>query len=643
MSSTLETIYRAFADYRKTTGEDNECAMQRSLVARTDAGKDVIETIKHTLIIEEDWVKAIEDGLVFVEKAIAEERQFIRNQGEVVPIEKVRRVSRDSVEHLSKHTDLITTEPQDGEPLIPDELYTVERLSDYAVYENRFLYMLLCYLEQFISIRYDKIVDLANTYRGSLKVNKELLSNRQNLTFKLELKEERRNDPLLAELNPNKSIIERIDMLGKQVAHYKKTPLMLEVKKAPMLRPPITVTNVLRMNHNFRGAMKLYEFVSAYDKAGYSSRREDKRISPFTELAADEFAEVEALASFLTYEYGMSVKDVLRDKYLHEEELRKEAERLRFLEQLKAMKKRVAEQGGDIEQYALMLEKRVRMLEAESLQLVEAKKDIAALEEKIAGLNGTVRQLGTEIDGLNVRDLERLEHIARIEREHGEAIVAMRVQHAQQLEENDKKHADELGRIVSSHEAALSEVERSHNIALEQCLDTISGLNNTIEEIKLGQAAEIIEARRMRDSALEECKQKTAAAAARVNDVENENKLLKDLRTVAEGRLNALRYKHGYIDDKGLDELTSERAFNELEHQYAVFSEFFKKTWKRTKKKIRHAIAEKVKLNEQIGELESDESEKDKTAAGKSSVSDDVFGKNVTKPRSDEKQTGDSD
>ena len=32
------------------------------------------------------------------------------------------------------------------------------------------------------------------------------------------------------------------------------TPLMVEVSKVPMIKPPITKTNVLKMNNNFKNA-----------------------------------------------------------------------------------------------------------------------------------------------------------------------------------------------------------------------------------------------------------------------------------------------------------------------------------------------------------------------------------------------------
>ena len=114
----------------------------------------------------------IERGLGFIEKAINEERQFIRSEGEVAPIEKIKHVSRESVEHLARHSNLITRENEDGD-LMPEKLYTVERLNNYAVYENRFLYMVLLRLADFVSVRYDRIVKLTNTYRGESAVQKK--------------------------------------------------------------------------------------------------------------------------------------------------------------------------------------------------------------------------------------------------------------------------------------------------------------------------------------------------------------------------------------------------------------------------------------------------------------------------------------
>ena len=156
----LNLYYRAFKDYRKHTKKDKLCIKQRQRIKEYSNEFDKLETIRTVCKVDEKWVEQIEIGLPFVEKAIAEERQFIKNEGEVLDIEKVKRVSKDSVEHLAKHSDLITHVPKDGGDIIPDKIYMVERLSDYAVYENRFIYMLLCYVRDFIDSRLKKIKEL---------------------------------------------------------------------------------------------------------------------------------------------------------------------------------------------------------------------------------------------------------------------------------------------------------------------------------------------------------------------------------------------------------------------------------------------------------------------------------------------------
>lgn len=622
--SNLDTLYRAFVDFRKTTSDDHDCALQRNLVARADSNKDFVETVKYTCHIEEDWVNAIEEGMVYVEKAIAEERQFIRNNGEVVPIEKVKRVSRDSVEHLAKHSDLITKEPPEGAPVIPDQLYTVERLSDYAVYENRFLYMLLKYLEQFISLRYNKIVELANTYRGKLNIDKSLKTGGQKVKFKVELSEERRNDPLLAELNPNKSIIERIAMLYRMVTHYLTVPLMLEVAKAPLLHPPITITNVLRMNHNFRGAMRLYEFVSSYDKPGYSAKKQIKKINPFPDIPADEFAEVEALASYLAYQYGMGVKEILREAYLKEEEKRKQEAEKKKKEKLAALRRRIDEHGGSPEEYMLLLESRNRTLEADSAQLNAARDEIEKLKEEINSLDTQVAQLtlladdrANEIVTLNNKHENEL---AELKTAHEEELQTTKDIFADELKEKDLRHLEQIEELKAEHTERMQELEDIHQAELSAKDETISRKDDIIrqkdddhnklcalheEETKRIQSecdARIAEQQRLVDE-----KEK------KLTDVVAENKLLSELKTLADARLTAVKYKHGYMTPA--DDYTSELAFNEIERQYNIFSDFFKRTWRKTKKKIRKDLANKLLAGNATKEQEAPSAEPPNSAA----------------------------
>ena len=105
----LDIYYRALLDYRRAVGSSaDHKAFIKAITQAVERGSERI-VVKHPICkVDEDWIVAIEEGLVHIERAIKEERQFITSNGEVVPIEKVKQVSRESVQHLARHSNLIS-------------------------------------------------------------------------------------------------------------------------------------------------------------------------------------------------------------------------------------------------------------------------------------------------------------------------------------------------------------------------------------------------------------------------------------------------------------------------------------------------------------------------------------------------------
>ena len=296
----LDVYYRALREYRALTLDNRECRLQRNAIAQADTENDKIVITRNICTVDEDWIIEIEKGLIFVEKAINEERQFIYSNGEVMPIEKIKHVSKDSVQHLAKHSNLITKE-QNGPDLIPDQLYSVEKLNDYAVYENRFLYMLLCYLRDFITIRYEKILEISNQYDGVLKLEKSVVLQNRRISYTVDLHEESKDDKYLRANNPAKNAIDRMDLILKAVMAFLATPLMEIAGKAAKLKPPITKTNILKMDNNFKGAVALYDYIVAYDKPGYTVEVSTVNLNPFSDILAEDLSEAGSMLAFLVY------------------------------------------------------------------------------------------------------------------------------------------------------------------------------------------------------------------------------------------------------------------------------------------------------------------------------------------------------
>lgn len=554
----LDVYYRALRDLRGAVEQDRDCRSFNRAMAEAGVENDSIVVKKNSCTVDEDWIEAIEAGLVFVEKAIKEERQFIYSNGEVVPIEKVKHVSKDSVQHLAKHSNLITKE-QEGEDIIPDQLYSVERLNDYAVYENRFLYMLLCYLRDFITIRYNKILEISGRYEGSLQLKKEVTLVKQRISYTVTLNDERKDDKYLLETNTSKEVIDRIDLILKTVMAFLSTPLMEVAGKAAKLKPPITKTNVLKMDNNFKGAVALYDYIIAYDKPGYTVESRDVSLAPFSTPLAEELSYAGAILSFVTYEYGLSLGGRLKNSFDAEEERRK-AERVRQNEeQLELLKKKLLKMECSTDDYLLALEKQNKLMQSENRQL-------EPLREKVAELKEREEALGESIKALKAEGAELRVQMAEAETAHMGAMEALKSECEDRIHANLVAHEEEMRALEQRFTGRIEEL----GARMREQADM---LNSRIEEEK---------------KALSESEKRYAELEARYAELLEEKRF-------ACARVKAMRALQGEnIDEDSIDKDT----FDELERELEAFVKFYEKQWGKAKKSIRKKLLNYQSLKE---------------------------------------------
>ncbi len=547
----LDIYYRALLEFRRQINSSAENkAFSNAITEAVEGGAESIVITRPVCKIDEDWIIAIEEGLEHVEKAIKEDRQFIRSNGEVIPIEKVKNVSKDSVQHLAKHSNLITREPEEGDDIIPDGLYTLERLNDYTVYENRFLYMLLCYLRDFVTLRYNKIQELSTRYEGVLQINKSVVYAKRKLSYTISLHEERNDDRYLRENNESKDIIARISLILNAVLAFLSTPLMESVAKVAMLKPPITKTNVLKMDKNFKGAVALYDFIIAYDKDGYSVEQNETVISPFSGELAHETADIVATAAFLMYEYGLDMTAELKHSYELEEQRRRAAEIAAHGEQLEMIRKKVMKSGVGQDEYILELERHLKQLESETSKMSGLYSRIDALKMNEAELNASIASLNGRIGELE-----------------GELGVI------------DEKHMQDIAAVKSDCDGRIYDLVSKHNAEIENINSEMSQLRHDcrqqIEDIKNETDAK----RKECDSFMEEFHRQ-----------EERNLLL-------EAQLKALRAQNGMMGAE--DDYSERESFTRLEREYEAFTKFYQKQWGNTKKKIRKTVLDPKNIKDQ--------------------------------------------
>ena len=582
----LDVYYRALSEYRKLTVANHDCTSLRAAIATTDTEQDKIEIKRAYCTIEEDWVEAIEKGLVHVEKAIKQERQFIRSNGEIIPIEKVKHVSKESVEHLAKHSNLITRY-EEGEDIVPDKLYTVERLNDYAVYENRFLYMLLCYLRDFITIRYNDITELTHKYEATISLDKKIVTGKSQMTYSLSMHDVRKNDQYLRDHNPAKNIIDRIDLVLKAVLAFLATPLMEIVSKSPMLKPPITKTNVLKMNNSFKGAVALYDFIISYDKPGYFTEFEVNTISPFRDDLADEMAEAGGLVSFLAYEYGLKIKNELKEAYALEELRIKDEEIKKRADSIAAMKRRLDASGVGIEEYALTLEKQIRALESERVRaqaLAEEIIDVKAEQKRLSEALETLKEDNEKLKNEIVEEKQRhFEEIEALKKAHEDAMHELIIKHEEEIRELKEKHASEIKELTEKHETEIKELNNRYREQIERLNEEAARERerhaSEIAEVRLNAVNEIKRAKDDCTVAVSEANKNLADCRQQLEECNNRNAALLEQKLESDARVKAL----GGVERDFVDR----DSFNLLENEYKAFTKLYKEQWIKTKKQIR--------------------------------------------------------
>ena len=577
----LDYYFQAFRKYREITNKNKSLASDRQLYIKSNPNLDSFIVKKYHIEIEQSWLDEIDANLEFIDNAIREDRQFIQSKGEVVPIEKVKKVSRESVVHLAKHSDLITHVNKDNpNDIIPDKIYMTEKLADYQVYENRFLYKVVLYLKEFISLRYSNINKLRSTYICDFKSSKEFLSKHRQ--FKLDINFHDLNYQNEYPL-PNASIdkaLKKMEDLLEIVEMNLNTPLLKEVSKSPIIKDPIVKTNVLRMDNNFIHIVSFYDYMTGYSGLGYNCEEIVNTYTPYTNIMADELSEVSTLLSFLTNMYGNQIEELLENNYLLEEQRLKKEESDALALRIKRLKKNL-DDPKTLNDYILALEDRNKYLESRDLLALDLEKENANLkidnntilaEQKI--LADRIKNYEKEIEELNLNHKIELDELNK---KHNEEIVELNTQNASQIENITNEYESNILDLKNNYINELSCLEDTYK---EKILDLDINSKKIISEKEI------------------EIENLNNDYKDKLNSLENnllltQTKLdlaIKDKEQI-QLEYDAYRVSNGAL--KPSVELSNEERFTELEKEYDSFKKFFKEQWKITKKEIKKEINKK--------------------------------------------------
>lgn len=455
-----------------------------------DEGKDSIVGKTNEKVIDMDWVIAIEETLPYIQKAIDEQESF-------------------------------------------------------AIYENRVLLTLIHKALMFVDDKYSKMKDVPNDSYNNITMNRHLELNQQKLDFSVNYVNENHEtmvDDLDVEDIESLSDFDRIRRIRQGLNECLATPLMKEIAKEPQVRPPLTQTNLLKKNPNFKKAVELWNFLDTYKKQGFEIVGEEYDGKMSDENKQDVYLAMEFQHFMMSITTNPALRKMLQEKYDEEnalaeaeakrpekvkemvleaqlEAVRKEEMEIR-LKEIREREKQILDLNAEIrslkitidqkEQQILTLKGQISALQDEldntknelketKLKLLEAQKEIERFKEETEKLTAEITELKETLEN------ERESHAKQVEQMNADFAEKSRIAeenftnklNAKQKEFDDANtaHNEYVAKLNNEHTNEINQLNSSHNSELTSVKNDyekkVSDLNSEIKELNSNHEKEL--------------------------------------------------------------------------------------------------------------------------------------------------------
>ncbi len=262
------------------------------------------------LIVSFDWFDLIFGTIPYINNIFNDLKSFLKEEEEILKIEKVRKVGPPTFKHLAKHTNFIQEYDEEKNKITPSKLLNTFKEDTYNTYENRFICTLVDELSIFLEdikkqlLAHETHNDNSFTFNGKTKVDGEEIS----FNFDLASKTDRSSG--LDEFLTKSEIVMGNVKSWKDSMLYKT----LKKEKAPAVTDPLKRTNVILKNPNFQMAANLWDFIHNFkiDAHAVEHNRDvyNELSNEFNDKVNNTF-----LCFYYIMMYTCSRNDYLRDIY----------------------------------------------------------------------------------------------------------------------------------------------------------------------------------------------------------------------------------------------------------------------------------------------------------------------------------------
>lgn len=538
MANTINDLYTKYTNKVERTLENDRYFQY--LFEIVQAGNNTIRQNNRVLhkVVDERWLTVVEEGLTSIFNIVDKPRRFIATTEEVVPVALARKITADSVRHLSQNTQFITTNAKGD--IQPTKVLNVTTEESFDLYENRFVYHLIQRLFAFVDKRTDVIFwstgdETCNTMCMESKIDDAY----EEISYKVEMTVKNRQS-FAENDNDNMDLFKRIDRVRRMSRTLRASSFCDIMNGCAKVKSPIQRTNLMMKDPDYRNCYKLWQFIESYDEVGYSIEEQD------TALEFDEEYQTQMYINLITNytifksliesdprkltEIATKKRKPVKPKFIKkiQEEIvdncdipdvevrkvfveevtqaqldaeAKLAEETANREELENSLMQLQESASDLEWQLDALQQQMDELEQKRTQIEEQKN---ALEAKLVEEQKAKEELQAA--------MEKADAKARLAIDNAESEAKQAVEAAQSEAEEAKKNAEvEVAAAKSEATKAKEEAEAQITVAKEQLKAAQDEARKTVESTQSEAERQVAQAREEAAAQIETAKSESKA------------------------------------------------------------------------------------------------------------------------------------
>ena len=497
---TITNLYEKYTgSVEEALGDDRYFQYMFEMIQAGDNKLQQVNRVLHK-VVDETWLTVVEEGIESIFKIVDKPRRFIATKEEVVPVALAKKISADSVRHLSQNTQFIATNAA-GE-MQPTKILNVTTEESYDLYENRFVYHLIQRLFAFVDKRTDVIFwatgdETCNVMSMESKVDDAY----EQISYKVEMTVKNKQS-LVENDTDNMSVFKRIDRVRRMSRVLRQSSFCEIMNGCAKVHSPIQRTNLMMKDPDYRACYKLWQFIESYDEVGFSIEEQD---------SAMEFDEEYLLQMYINMITNYTVfKSLIESDPRKMNEIaveKKEPVKPKFI---KEIKEEIVDDPNipDVEIRKVFVEEVTQaQLDAEAA-LEQEKQHTQELEQTVSEMQFSMSDLQWQVDSLS----EQLQQLSDLQAQTEEE----RNSYMMQFSEEQKAHQETKDAAEKAEADALTAFEAAQNEAQIAMEAVQAEMKSRVEQVQAEMKSNVEQAQAEKQAEVDEAKKNAENMVSRV-------------------------------------------------------------------------------------------------------------------------------